>query len=58
MDVPGNVIANYTPFSAFAVNLCLLLLVFTSMGLLLLVCGHAVARKKSAAHEPVRLGRV
>ena len=37
MNVPGNVIANYTPFSAFAVNLCLLLLVFTKHGPLLLL---------------------
>ena len=46
MDVPGNVIANYTPFSAFAVNLCLLLLVFTSMGLLLLFAAMLLPAKK------------
>ena len=46
MDVPGSVIANYTPFSAFAVNLCLLLLVFTSMGLLLLFAAMLLPAKK------------
>ena len=46
MDVPGNVIANYTPFSAFAINLCLLLLVFTSMGLLLLFAAMLLPAKK------------
>lgn len=46
MDVPGNVIANYTPFSASAVNLCLLLLVFTSMGLLLLFAAMLLPAKK------------
>lgn len=58
MDVPGNVIANYTPFSAFCDQSVPAVARLYQHGPALAVCGHAVARKKSAAREPVRLGRV